>query len=81
MTASVAVFTDRLSDSGCQYISIPTLASTSCNFDSGLCDGWQQSDSDVFDWTRKRGSTWSLNTGPDYDHTSGTGKRNITHFI
>jgi len=54
------------------------LVSTSCNFDSKLCDGWEQSYSDVFDWTRQTGSTWSSDTGPDYDHTSGTGKKKKT---
>ena len=48
-----------------------------CDFDSGLCDGWHQSTSDVFDWTRHDGSTATANTGPDNDHTSGSGKRNI----
>ncbi|KAJ7356090.1 hypothetical protein OS493_027017, partial [Desmophyllum pertusum] len=46
---------------------------TSCNFDYGLCSGWQQSYSDVFDWTRYAGSTSSSNTGPSSDHTSGSG--------
>lgn len=50
------------------------LATTSCNFDSGLCCDWQQSIADVFDWTINTGSTLSSNTGPDYDHTSGLGK-------
>ena len=51
------------------------LVSTSCNFDSGLCDGWEQSYSDVFDWTLHFGSTWSSDTGPNYDHTSGIGEK------
>ncbi|XP_078351329.1 MAM and LDL-receptor class A domain-containing protein 1-like [Oculina patagonica] len=53
----------------------PSLSpvATSCDFDSGLCSGWQQSNSDVFDWTSHTGSTLSSNTGPDYDHTSGSG--------
>ncbi|KAL9953484.1 hypothetical protein ACROYT_G040907 [Oculina patagonica] len=46
---------------------------TSCNFDTGWCSGWQQSDSDVFDWTRQKGPSLSSNTGPSSDHTSGTG--------
>jgi len=54
---------------------ISPLDNTSCNFDRGLCDGWQQSYSDVFDWTINTGSTWSSDTGPDYDHTTGTGKK------
>ena len=53
------------------------LATTSCNFDSGLCCDWQQSNADIFDWTINTGSTWSSNTGPDYDHTSGLGMTKI----
>ncbi|XP_078352104.1 MAM and LDL-receptor class A domain-containing protein 2-like [Oculina patagonica] len=45
----------------------------SCDFDSGLCGGWRQSNSDVFNWTRHTGSTPSFSTGPDGDHTSGLG--------
>ena len=48
-------------------------AQASCNFDSGLCSGWRQSYSDDFDWTRNRGSTPSVGTGPSSDHTSGSG--------
>ena len=50
-------------------------AQPSCNFDYGLCYGWSQSLSDVFDWTRRRGSTSSSNTGPSSDHTTGNGTR------
>ena len=50
------------------------LPQSSCNFDSGLCSGWRQSYSDVFDWTRNRGSTSSSGTGPSSDHTTGSGK-------
>ena len=60
---------------------ISTLVSTSCDFDRGLCDDWQQSYSDVFDWTLHTGSTGSSDTGPDYDHTSGSGKKITIHFI
>jgi len=56
------------------------LASTSCNFDNGLCCDWQQSIADVFDWTINTGSTGSSNTGPDYDHTSGLGKKKIIYW-
>ncbi|KAJ7356101.1 hypothetical protein OS493_027029, partial [Desmophyllum pertusum] len=48
-------------------------ASTPCDFDYGLCPGWRQSYSDVFNWTRNTGSTQSSNTGPDSDHTCGSG--------
>ena len=39
-----------------------------CDFESGYC-GWTNVGYDNFDWTRKSGSTYSINTGPDYDHT------------
>ena len=48
-------------------------AQTSCSFDYGLCYGWRQSRSDVFDWTLRNGSTPSFNTGPSSDHTTGNG--------
>lgn len=44
----------------------------SCNFESGFCD-WEQEDKDDFDWTRTSGSTPTWLTGPDEDHTTGTG--------
>ena len=37
-----------------------------CNFDHGLCSGWNQSSSDDFDWTLASGSTPSSSTGPNY---------------
>ncbi|EDV27491.1 uncharacterized protein TRIADDRAFT_53234 [Trichoplax adhaerens] len=42
-----------------------------CNFESGYC-GWTNVGFDNFDWTRRSGSTYSINTGPDYDHTLQT---------
>lgn len=51
---------------------IPAIAS--CDFDYGLCSGWRQSSSDIFDWTQHSGSTSSSNTGPSQDHTSGSGE-------
>ena len=60
---------------------ISSLVSASCNFDSGrLCDGWQQSSSDVFDWTLNTGPTETSDTGPDSDHTSGKGTKNPPSF-
>ena len=53
----------------------------SCNFDNGLCYGWSQSLSDVFDWTRQRGSTSSSNTGPSSDHTTGNGTYTNTNTV
>lgn len=51
---------------------VPAIAS--CDFDYGLCSGWRQSNSDIFNWTRHYGSTLSSSTGPDQDHTSGSGE-------
>ena len=56
-------------------------AQASCNFDNGLCYGWGQSSSDIFDWTRQRGSTLSLNTGPSSDHTTGNGTYTNTNTV
>ena len=41
-----------------------------CNFEQGLCT-WSQAHDDQFDWTRKRGGTSSVGTGPSVDHTLG----------
>ena len=38
-----------------------------CNFERGLCIGWNQSSSDDFDWTLGSGSTPSSSTGPTHD--------------
>ncbi|XP_064619815.1 MAM and LDL-receptor class A domain-containing protein 1-like isoform X2 [Lineus longissimus] len=43
-----------------------------CTFDSGVCN-WKQDSSDTFDWTRQRGGTPSDDTGPQKDHTTGSG--------
>ncbi|KAJ8048131.1 MAM and LDL-receptor class A domain-containing protein 1 [Holothuria leucospilota] len=42
-----------------------------CDFQEGFCN-WVQLDDDDFDWTRHKGETGSDNTGPKYDHTTGT---------
>ena len=50
-----------------------------CDFESGVC-GWMQLTSDDFDWTRKRGSTPSSNTGPTVDHTLKTTTGTYKHI-
>ncbi|XP_071956928.1 MAM and LDL-receptor class A domain-containing protein 1-like [Antedon mediterranea] len=42
-----------------------------CDFELDSC-GWTQDKTDDFDWTRKKGTTGSANTGPSFDHTLGT---------
>lgn len=42
-----------------------------CNFERNgdLC-GWMQMSDDQFDWSQQQGSTFSVNTGPGFDHTT-----------
>lgn len=47
--------------------------SFACDFTYDSC-GWVQDKSDNFDWTRKRGATTSVQTGPTGDHTTGSRK-------
>ncbi|XP_022097778.1 MAM and LDL-receptor class A domain-containing protein 1-like isoform X1 [Acanthaster planci] len=52
--------------------STPAAPSMDCTFEMDLCNYTQLQD-DNFDWTRLRGSTGSTHTGPDQDHTTGSG--------
>jgi hypothetical protein len=45
----------------------------SCNFENGLCYGWESSPQVEFEWERISGPTPTANTGPPGDHTTGTG--------
>ncbi|BFZ04222.1 hypothetical protein BsWGS_07261 [Bradybaena similaris] len=47
-----------------------TATSVNCSFSVNTC-GWQQDQSDDFDWLRNKGSTASEETGPDDDHSGG----------
>ena len=49
----------------------------SCDFEGGMC-GMSQDNGDVFDWTRHKGRTSSMNTGPANDHTMGTTDGNFS---
>eukprot|EP00795_Rhopilema_esculentum_P012712 gene12712-3431_t len=44
---------------------------TECDWEHGLC-GFTQDSTDDFDWTRQKGSTPSIGTGPSVDHTLQT---------
>ncbi|TRY96804.1 hypothetical protein DNTS_005134 [Danionella cerebrum] len=46
--------------------------SIGCDFEKDICS-WTQLPTDVFDWTRHRGSTPTPKTGPSSDHTTGSG--------
>jgi len=56
------------------HIAVPatTQLLLDCTFESGLC-GLTQDQSDDFQWTRRKGSTPTSNTGPNGDHTNGVG--------
>ena len=61
-------------------LSIPFAAvpgSFQCDFDTNIC-GWIQDRSDDFDWKRQSGQTGSSNTGPNTDHTTGSGLHEYT---
>ena len=50
-----------------------------CDFDESMC-GFVQDKNDKFDWTRRKGSTWSPATGPVADHTGHGGFYNIYYL-
>ncbi|XP_066300036.1 MAM and LDL-receptor class A domain-containing protein 1-like [Branchiostoma lanceolatum] len=61
-------------DNSCAQVVGPTTApSISCDFESDAICGYQQLTTDVFDWTWATGNTGTTNTGPDDDHSLGTG--------
>lgn len=51
-----------------------------CNFDTGKCSWSNYVGSDKFDWTVGKSTAVSVNTGPYYDHTSGSGENSATHL-
>ncbi|XP_051727431.1 MAM and LDL-receptor class A domain-containing protein 1-like isoform X19 [Ctenopharyngodon idella] len=58
-----------------QTAEIPNTSAScdiSCDFERDICT-WTQLLTDVFDWTRHRGSTSTSMTGPSSDHTTGSG--------
>lgn len=58
----------------CSALTIKFFAdfSINCTFDFGMC-GFFQVHMDDFDWIWSNQSTPTVGTGPDRDHTSGTG--------
>ncbi|XP_067219544.1 MAM and LDL-receptor class A domain-containing protein 1 isoform X1 [Chanodichthys erythropterus] len=58
-----------------QTAEIPNTSASceiNCDFERDICT-WTQLPTDVFDWTRHRGSTSTSMTGPSSDHTTGNG--------
>lgn len=68
-TADVAV--DDITFQNCNSGTPPPTIT--CNFDKDLCSWTNLQSGDQFDWTRNNGSTKSVGTGPQSDHTSGRG--------
>ena len=46
------------------------LGTDDCVFNDNWC-GYTQADDDDFDWTLRKGATFSWGTGPSVDHTTG----------
>ncbi|XP_074613343.1 MAM and LDL-receptor class A domain-containing protein 1-like isoform X4 [Acropora palmata] len=78
-TGDIAIDDVSLKPGRCPSGATPPPATTSpspprdCNFDSLSICGYTQSTNDTFNWSRQRGSTSSIGTGPSSDHTSGSG--------
>ncbi|XP_015761869.1 PREDICTED: MAM and LDL-receptor class A domain-containing protein 1-like isoform X4 [Acropora digitifera] len=78
-TGDIAIDDVSVKPGFCRLGSTPPPATTSpspprdCNFDSPSICGYTQSTNDTFNWSRQRGSTSSIGTGPSSDHTSGSG--------
>lgn len=54
----------------------PAPVFTQCDFDSGTLCGWTQASDDQFDWTIHQKNTGTSQTGPSYDHTTGSNNGN-----
>ena len=66
----VCDFANDCGDNSDEKPSICSNFPEKCDFESGLCN-WYQDKDDKFDWTRSRGGTTSYDTGPGVDHTKG----------
>ena len=47
------------------------LEVANCDFENGLCTGYEHDESMDFKWSINNGATGSPDTGPDEDHTDG----------
>ncbi|CAF4116591.1 unnamed protein product, partial [Rotaria magnacalcarata] len=68
-----AIAIDDVEFYNCQSETTPELGlSINCTFENGWCNFFQNTTAD-FQWTRTNIQTSSSNTGPNFDHTSGSG--------
>ncbi|CAF3933397.1 unnamed protein product [Rotaria magnacalcarata] len=68
-----AIAIDDVEFYNCQSETAPELGlSINCTFENGWCNFFQNTTAD-FQWTRTNIQTSSSNTGPNFDHTSGSG--------
>ena len=63
---------DQISFTDCDAQNPPS-AQLSCDFEVNSCSWEQVVGGDEADWVRTNAGVWYENTGPGYDHTTGTG--------
>ena len=52
-----------------------------CTFDNNDLCSWKNVNGTDFNWLLKSGPTPTVSTGPNNDHTLGTSKGIISHFL
>lgn len=62
-----------------QYLS--SFSDFTCAFEEDDICGFEQMTDDNFDWAKHRGESATRKTGPSGDHTTGTGKRDLVHWL
>ncbi|XP_061776083.1 zonadhesin isoform X2 [Nerophis ophidion] len=72
VTLPLLIKTTDLINEAAQDTPSNSVCQLNCNFEENLCQ-WSQLLVDVFDWTRHRGPTPTVMTGPSSDHTTGYG--------
>ena len=57
------------------------LYAVPCNFEDGLCPGYEIDKTSKAQWLLQQGPTFSSNTGPSYDKTYGRNGNGKTIFL